>query len=134
MVLTANILRRFPALISSCSIRNGIRSSSNSSVGDSTAKFATTRDSVRKKLEEDELAGRVVGFTAGKGKSVPSTSVSRGSKKTLPKPAWLRAQAPAGENYTRLHKTVRSLGLATVCEEARCPNVSVCCVVLHCVS
>lgn len=50
----------------------------------------------------------------------------RGSKKTLPKPAWLRASAPSGENYDRLHKTVRSLKLATVCEEARCPNIGEC--------
>jgi len=50
----------------------------------------------------------------------------RGSKKTLPKPSWLHASAPSGDNYNRLHKTVRSLKLATVCEEARCPNIGEC--------
>jgi lipoic acid synthetase len=50
----------------------------------------------------------------------------KGSKKTLPKPAWLKAEAPSGEDYKRLRDTVRSLKLATVCEEARCPNIGEC--------
>ena len=51
---------------------------------------------------------------------------SKGSKKVLPKPAWLKAEIPRGENYERLRNTVRSLKLATVCEEARCPNIGEC--------
>eukprot|EP00607_Mallomonas_marina_P008334 CAMPEP_0182418844 /NCGR_PEP_ID=MMETSP1167-20130531/3218_1 /TAXON_ID=2988 /ORGANISM="Mallomonas Sp, Strain CCMP3275" /LENGTH=329 /DNA_ID=CAMNT_0024593279 /DNA_START=291 /DNA_END=1280 /DNA_ORIENTATION=+ len=51
---------------------------------------------------------------------------TKGSKKSLPKPAWLKAEVPRGENYTRLRDTVRSLKLATVCEEARCPNIGEC--------
>lgn len=50
----------------------------------------------------------------------------RGSKKNLPKPAWLKAEVPRGENYEHLKSTVRSLKLATVCEEARCPNIGEC--------
>lgn len=37
-----------------------------------------------------------------------------------------QAQLPAGENYERLKGTVRRLKLATVCEEARCPNIGEC--------
>lgn len=44
----------------------------------------------------------------------------------MKKPPWLRARVPSGENYERLKKTVRSLKLATVCEEARCPNIGEC--------
>ncbi len=33
---------------------------------------------------------------------------------------------PAGENYTRLKGISKSLGLATVCEEAKCPNIGEC--------
>lgn len=51
---------------------------------------------------------------------------TRGSKKVLPKPAWLKAEVPKGENYERLKSTVRKLKLATVCEEARCPNIGEC--------
>uniref|UniRef100_K3XAM6 Lipoyl synthase, mitochondrial n=1 Tax=Globisporangium ultimum (strain ATCC 200006 / CBS 805.95 / DAOM BR144) TaxID=431595 RepID=K3XAM6_GLOUD len=42
------------------------------------------------------------------------------------KPSWLKAQPTQGENYERLKKTVRGLGLATVCEEAKCPNIGEC--------
>jgi len=42
------------------------------------------------------------------------------------KPSWLKVSAAGGENYERLRSTVRSLGLATVCEEARCPNIGEC--------
>lgn len=42
------------------------------------------------------------------------------------KPSWLKVKAPGGENYTRIKKTLRSLDLNTVCEEARCPNVGEC--------
>jgi lipoic acid synthetase len=41
------------------------------------------------------------------------------------KPKWLRVQAAGGENYERLRESVRSLGLATVCEEAKCPNIGI---------
>ncbi len=42
------------------------------------------------------------------------------------RPSWLRAPAPAGENYQELKSLVRSLKLHTVCESAGCPNVGEC--------
>lgn len=42
------------------------------------------------------------------------------------KPNWLKAVPTQGENYERLRSTVRELGLATVCEEAKCPNIGEC--------
>ncbi|OEU12380.1 lipoic acid synthetase [Fragilariopsis cylindrus CCMP1102] len=48
------------------------------------------------------------------------------SSKILPKPKWLRVQPADSDNYRELRKTVRKLGLATVCEEARCPNIGEC--------
>ena len=47
-------------------------------------------------------------------------------KERLEKPAWLKAEIPRGENYEKLKATVRKLNLATVCEEARCPNIGEC--------
>jgi lipoic acid synthetase len=44
----------------------------------------------------------------------------------LPKPDWLKARAPAGENYHSLKRLARSLGLHTVCESAHCPNIGEC--------
>jgi len=43
-----------------------------------------------------------------------------------PRPAWLRAPAPAGENYRELKDLITRLGLHTVCESAACPNVGDC--------
>lgn len=43
-----------------------------------------------------------------------------------PKPQWLRAKAPAGENFHELKKLARGLGLHTVCESAQCPNIGEC--------
>jgi lipoic acid synthetase len=43
-----------------------------------------------------------------------------------PKPEWLKVRAPGGERYLHLKRKARELGLATVCEEARCPNIGEC--------
>ena len=44
----------------------------------------------------------------------------------LPRPEWIKARAPMGERYERLRGVMRDLGLHTVCEEARCPNIGDC--------
>ncbi|MGH9981209.1 MAG: lipoyl synthase [Nitrososphaeraceae archaeon] len=44
----------------------------------------------------------------------------------IKKPVWLRVRPPAGENYTNVKQSLRLLNLHTVCEEARCPNISEC--------
>ena len=43
-----------------------------------------------------------------------------------PKPTWLRARAPVGDNFHHLKKLARGLGLHTVCESAQCPNIGEC--------
>jgi lipoic acid synthetase len=42
------------------------------------------------------------------------------------KPRWLRAPLAAGAAYDRVRETVREHRLATVCEEAKCPNIGEC--------
>jgi lipoic acid synthetase len=42
------------------------------------------------------------------------------------RPAWLRIRLRTEDNYLRVKGTVRELGLHTVCEEARCPNIYEC--------
>ena len=44
----------------------------------------------------------------------------------LKRPDWLRAPAPAGENYHDLKGLIERLRLHTVCESAACPNVGEC--------
>lgn len=41
-------------------------------------------------------------------------------------PEWLKVKLPTGENVERIKAASRSRGLATVCEEARCPNLAEC--------
>jgi lipoic acid synthetase len=43
-----------------------------------------------------------------------------------PKPRWIRAKAVMGPEYRDLKRTMRSLDLVTVCEEAGCPNIFEC--------
>lgn len=42
------------------------------------------------------------------------------------KPSWLKVKAPGGESYLEVKRLMRELGLHTVCEEARCPNIGEC--------
>ena len=42
------------------------------------------------------------------------------------KPPWLRVPARMGDEFLGLKRTVRDLGLVTVCEEAGCPNIYEC--------
>jgi lipoic acid synthetase len=44
----------------------------------------------------------------------------------LRKPDWIRAKAPVGPAVTRVKRLLREQGLATVCEEAQCPNLGEC--------
>ncbi|HYA98437.1 MAG TPA: lipoyl synthase [Methylomirabilota bacterium] len=50
---------------------------------------------------------------------VPSTAAH-------PRPDWLRVKFFGGENYQDLKRIMRTLGLHTVCESARCPNMGEC--------
>jgi lipoic acid synthetase len=42
------------------------------------------------------------------------------------KPAWIRVKAPGSEAFAETNRIVREHKLATVCEEARCPNIGEC--------
>ncbi|MCU0425045.1 MAG: lipoyl synthase [Candidatus Kapabacteria bacterium] len=42
------------------------------------------------------------------------------------RPEWLKVKAPGGETYANVKTMMRSKTLHTVCEEARCPNITEC--------
>jgi lipoyl synthase len=52
--------------------------------------------------------------------------IELGPRIPQPKPQWLKAKAPVGENYHNLKRLARGLGLHTVCESAQCPNIGEC--------
>ncbi len=41
-------------------------------------------------------------------------------------PPWLKVRAPGGPGWVETRAAVKELGLHTVCEEARCPNIGEC--------
>lgn len=51
----------------------------------------------------------------------PQVTPSRSAK-----PGWLKVRAPGGENYLRIKDLLGQLKVATVCQEARCPNMGEC--------
>ena len=64
------------------------------------------------------------GFTA-----VRDGVKARGPQAPVPpsrKPGWLRARAPTGEGFRGVRALVKEHRLATVCEEAKCPNIGEC--------
>jgi lipoyl synthase len=66
----------------------------------------------------------------GKIESMAGTSqliqIELGPPPRMPKPIWLRAKAPVGDNFHDLKRLARGLGLHTVCESAQCPNIGEC--------
>jgi lipoyl synthase len=65
------------------------------------------------------------GFTAIRdGVKAPAGAVETRARQ--PKPSWLRAKAPAGTGFETVRDIVREHRLATVCEEAKCPNIGEC--------
>lgn len=49
------------------------------------------------------------------------------SKKAHTKlPDWLKTSIPTSQNFNKIKNDLRGLGLHTVCEEARCPNIGEC--------
>jgi lipoic acid synthetase len=46
--------------------------------------------------------------------------------RTLRKPPWLKARAPSGPGFNTVRTLVKEHRLATVCEEAKCPNIGEC--------
>ena len=90
--------------------------------------FSSTRlEQLRTQLQSDEITGNYShGFEDAK-EILEEKKIRRKKKKRgEPKPRWLKAPLPEGENYNKLKSTVRDLKLATVCEEARCPNIGEC--------
>jgi len=70
-------------------------------------------------------------FSRGEGpgavvRRLAQVGVADGLEISTRKPEWLRPKVVHGSEVIALKKTVRDLGLVTVCEEAGCPNLSDC--------
>lgn len=56
----------------------------------------------------------------------PIEHVVLGNTKGPRLPSFLKTKIPSGESFNKIRKDLRGLGLHTVCEEARCPNIGDC--------
>ncbi|KAG1783820.1 hypothetical protein EV702DRAFT_1017862 [Suillus placidus] len=56
----------------------------------------------------------------------PIEHVVLGNTKGPRLPNFLKTKIPSGESFNKIKKDLRGLGLHTVCEEARCPNIGDC--------
>lgn len=50
----------------------------------------------------------------------------KGENERLRLPPWLKTKIPIGSNFNKIKEQLRELKLATVCEEAKCPNIGEC--------
>ena len=84
-------------------------------------KILTTKDGP---TFEDFLSGDVKekNYEEYKGK----LKKEKGEKDRLRVPPWLKMKIPSGKDYNKLKTSLRGLNLATVCEEAKCPNIGEC--------
>lgn len=57
---------------------------------------------------------------------VKGVAAGRFERPRGPKPEWLKVRARMGPNYQKLRGLMRGLGLHTICEEAKCPNIYEC--------
>ena len=85
------------------------------------------RQDVAWKHRPDDLSA----FSRGEGpgavvRRLAQVGVADGLAIATRKPDWLRPKVVHGPEVIALKKTVRNLGLVTVCEEAGCPNLSDC--------
>lgn len=116
----------------------GIGRRALSSTASSSNNSASRLEDLRRRLrEEEEEQGTAAGaatpdddattrLDAPAAPLTPGVAPVRRRRRIEPKPSWLKAVPAEGENYLRLKSTVRKLKLATVCEEARCPNIGEC--------
>nr|ADD24517.1 Lipoyl synthase, mitochondrial [Lepeophtheirus salmonis] len=82
-----------------------------------------------KKLEDGpDLGDFIVGVVPRKHDVSYEGSLKLGNAKgeRLRLPPWLKTEIPMGKDFARLKRDLRGLKLATVCEEARCPNIGEC--------
>jgi lipoic acid synthetase len=99
--------------------------------GIETPQIDAFEELVRLAVEKDPSLATLAAQQLKKKKSQPAASSlllgpSVASLPTQSKPPWLRQRAPQGDQYQGLTNQLRGLKLATVCEEAQCPNIGEC--------
>ena len=77
---------------------------------------------LRRRLADED--GASLDEFAGMPAAAPRVRMGRVDDERLP--SYTKTRIPKGANFSRIKRDLRGLGLATVCEEARCPNIGEC--------
>ena len=114
-----------PTKFAQSSKNEAIEQNANSVIKDSPNKMKRNQDLSEGPDLSDFIAGvvpRNETWRTYEGK----LRLERGEKGRLRLPPWLKTKIPEGKNFAKLKDDLRGLKLATVCEEARCPNIGEC--------
>src|SRR5215471_9028850 len=90
------------------------------------AHSSTSRDDAEQAGGIENRAHTKISAFAATMETMDLVQIELTRKTPAPKPEWLKARAPVGENFHDLKRLARSLGLHTVCESAHCPNIGEC--------
>jgi lipoic acid synthetase len=78
------------------------------------------------RFSRGEGPGEPVRSPSRLGSRLAAAGVAEGLSIATRKPEWLRPKVQLGPDVLDLKRTIRGLGLVTVCEDAGCPNLSEC--------
>ena len=104
-------------------MREAVRALHTSSARALSSPASVSRlEMLRRRLTEEDAAS--LDEFAGMPAPAPRVRMGRVGDERLP--SYTKTRIPKGANFSRIKRDLRGLGLATVCEEARCPNIGEC--------
>lgn len=125
-----NFISTTTATATATANRNGTRNLSNSrtlKTALNNDEIITRRRSGTKFTDNLNSGPSFEDFVSGRAKDMlvdPLEAARKDPNARLPK--WLRVPIPKGQSFHKVKKDVKELKLATVCEEAKCPNIGEC--------
>ncbi|KAI9758180.1 MAG: hypothetical protein M4579_003154 [Chaenotheca gracillima] len=105
-----------PTATGSTNGRRPTRFKDKLNAGPSFTDFVTGNSSVEQAMTPEDAFELKTAMVGPEGKKKQITRL----------PEWLKTPVPISDNYKKIKKDLRGLNLHTVCEEARCPNISDC--------
>ncbi|CAO1635547.1 unnamed protein product [Sympodiomycopsis kandeliae] len=88
-----------------------------------TASSSSRLDALRARLADEKAEQDAL---ASSPMPPPGQRVSFGRTSSQRLPSYLKTSIPTGDSFKKIKQDLRGLGLSTVCEEARCPNIGEC--------
>mgnify|MGYP001158634888 CR=1 FL=1 len=88
--------------------------------------FSNTQHKQKSAIENMPVVLRNRETTERRRRRLDDAGVTEGLSITQRKPPWMKAHIDLNDGYRRLRSTLHPMNLATVCEEAGCPNIYEC--------